>query len=130
MINLRSGKTDEIIVIDTTPTPPTLVDPVLSPEEIVGNMYVTWYDLDSIDLWNKRIFIKRSMLGTSIEVFIDHEEVWLEPIAYADILSFNVTPTTIQVTQTDYNVLSVQIPTEILEEDIKLNVTLDYTSII
>lgn len=62
------------------------------------------------------------MLGTSIEIFTDVEEV-----AYAAVDSFNVTPTTVQVTQTSNNVLSVQIPTEVLEENIKLNVILDYT---
>lgn len=125
MITLQSGETDKIIVTGTTPTPPTPptpVDPVDpgdpgDPEEIVGNINVAWYDLNDTLIEDKRIFIKRNMLGTSIEVFTE--------VDYGDVYSFNVTPTTVQVTQTDYKTLSIQIPTEVLEEDIKLNVTLD-----
>lgn len=129
MITLQSGETDKIIVTGTTstpptpPTPPTPVDPdpVLDPEEIVGKIYVAWYDLNPIAIEDREILIKRNMLGTSIEVSVEYAEV-----AYAAIYSFNVTPTTVQVTQTDYNVLSIQIPTEVLEENIELNITLDY----
>lgn len=124
MIILQSDETDKIIVTGATPTPPTPVDPVPDPEEIVGEMYVVWYALNFFVLGIKRIFIKRNMLGTSIEVFASEED---EVIAYnADIHSFYVTPTTVQVTQTEYNVLSIQIPTEVLEENIELDVNLDY----
>lgn len=127
MITLQSGETDKIIVTGTTstpPTPPTPPDPVPDPEEIVGKLFITLYDLNSIILENRTILIKRNMLGTSIEVFTDIEEISAYDVA---IDSFNVTPTTVQVTQTDYNILSIQIPTEVLEEDIEVNITLDYT---
>lgn len=120
MITLQSGETDKIIVTDTTPTPPTPVDPVPDPvpdpEEIVGNINVTWNAMDGSFIDGKSIFIKRNMLGTSIEVSTD--------TIIADVDSFNVTPTTVQVTQTSGDTLSIQIPTEILEEDIELIVTL------
>lgn len=124
MITLQSGETDKIIVTGITPTPPTPPtpvdpDPVPDPEEIVGKINVFWYDLNGIPLEDKRIFIKRNMLGTSIKVSTYN--------GYdAPVDSFNVTPTTVQVTQTGYDVLSIQIPTEVLEENIELIVTLDY----
>lgn len=116
MITLQSGETDKIIVTDTTPTPPTPVDPVPDPEEIVGNINVTWNAMDGSFIDGKSIFIKRNMLGTSIEVSTD--------TIIADVDSFNVTPTIVQVTQTSDDTLSIQIPTEVLEEDIELIVTL------
>lgn len=124
MITLQSGETDKIIVTGTTPTPPTPVDPDPvpdpdpDPEEIVGEINVAWYDLNDTLIEDKRIFIKRNMLGTSIEVstYVEYD---------APVDRFNVTPTTVQVTQTGYDVFSIQIPTEVLEENIELNVTLD-----
>lgn len=127
MITLQSGETDKIIVTGITPTPPTPVDPdpdpvpdpVPDPEEIVGEINVFWYDLNGIPLEDKKIFIKRNMLGTSIKIFTYN--------GYdAPVDSFNVTPTTVQVTQTGYDFISIQIPTEVLEENIELIVTLDY----
>lgn len=127
MITLQSGETDKIIVTGITPTPPTPPtpvdpDPVLDPEEIVGEIHVTWYDINHIFLEDRRISIKRNMLGTSIEVFMDAGDGIDPPID-----SFNVTPTTVQVTQTDHNTLSIQIPTEVLEENIELNITFYYS---
>lgn len=124
MITLQSGKTDKIIVTDATSIPPTPVDPVPDPEEIVEEIYVNWYALNSFSLINKRILIKRNMLGTSIEVFLSEED-WVIPDD-VNIHSFYVTPTTVQVTQTEYNVLSIQIPTEVLEENIGLDVYFDF----
>lgn len=116
MITLQSGEIDKIIVTDTTPTPPTPVDPVPDPEEIVGNINVTWNAMDGSLIDEKNISIKKNMLGTSIEVSTD--------AIIADIDSFTVTPTTIQVTQINSTTLSVQIPTEFLEEVIELVITL------
>lgn len=113
MITLQSGETDKIIVTDAPPTPG-------DPEEIVGKIIVTKNGLNS-PIEDEIIFIKRNMLGTSVDVFIP--EVELE-FAYID--SFTVTPSTVKVTQIIYNLLSVEIPTEVLEEDIELNVTLSY----
>lgn len=111
MITLQSGETDKILV---TPAPG-------DPEEIVGKILVTYNDdLNSI-IESERIFIKRNMLGTSIDVSINIIE-WVD--AYID--SFNVTPTTVQVTQIYYSILSIQIPTEVLEENIELNFTIVY----
>lgn len=113
MITLQSGETDKIIVTDTTSN---------SPEEIVGEIHVTWYDLNYIVLGNRRIFIKRNMLGTSIEVSASTEEI----LGFvANIYSFSITPTTIEVTQAGYNILSIQIPTEVLEENIELEFTVE-----
>lgn len=111
MIILQSGKTDKIIVTSAAPG---------DPEEIVGKIIVTTNGL-SHPVEDEIIFIKRDMLGTCVEVFIP--EVDLEN-AYID--SFNVIPSTVVVTQVDHNVLFVDIPTKVLEEDIELNVTLDY----
>lgn len=123
MITLQSGETDKIIVTGTTPTPPTPPtpvdpDPVPDPEEIVGEINVFWYDLNDTLIEDKRIFIKRNMLGTSIEVstYVEYD---------APVDRFNVTPTTVQVTQINDDVLSIQIPTEVLKENIELNVTLN-----
>lgn len=114
MIILQSDETDKIIVTDTTSS---------TPEEIVGEIYVTWYDLNYLILGNRRIFIKRSMLGTSIEVSASTEEI----LGFvANIYSFSITPTTIEVTQAGYNIISIQIPTEVLEENIKLDFTVEY----
>lgn len=109
MITLQSGKTDEIIVID-------------NPEEIVGKLYINYYDLNSILIKNKRIFIKREMLGTDIEV-----GTGVGGLFSPNIDSFNVTPTTVHVEQTGSNTLYIEFPTEVLEEDIEVNITLDYT---
>lgn len=116
MITLQSGEIDKITVVNSVPIPPTPVDPVPDPEEIVGNINVTWNAMDGSFIDGKSIFIKRNMLGTSIEVSTD--------TIIADVDSFNVTPTTVQVTQTSGDTLSIQIPTEVLEEDIELIVTL------
>lgn len=118
MITLQSGETDKIIVIDAASAPG-------GPEEIVGLIHVTQFDMDNSIIESERIFIKRNMLGTSIGVYI---KILDFVAAYID--SFNVTPTTVQVTQTDTNILSVQIPTEVLEENIELNVTIVYRGIL
>lgn len=113
MITLQSGETDKIIFTDTTAN---------SPEEIVGELYVTWYDLNYIVLGKRRFFIQRNMLGTSIEVSASTEET----LGFvANIYSFSITPTTIEVTQAGYNIFSIQIPTEVLEENIELGFTVE-----
>lgn len=119
MITLQSGETDKIIVTESTPTPPTLVDPepTPDPEEIVGNINVTYNAMDGSIIEGNSIFIKRNMLGTSINVSPSDNVI-------ADIDSFTVTPTTVQVTQTSGNTLSIQIPTEVLDQDIELIVTM------
>lgn len=119
MITLQSGETDKIIVTESTPTPPTPVDPepTPDPEEIVGNINVTYNAMDGSIIEGNSIFIKRNMLGTSINVSPSDNVI-------ADIDSFTVTPTTVQVTQTSGNTLSIQIPTEVLDQDIELIVTM------
>jgi hypothetical protein len=119
MITLQSGETDKIIVTESTPTPPTPVDPepTPDPEEIVGNINVTYNAMDGSIIERNSIFIKRNMLGTSINVSPSDNVI-------ADIDSFTVTPTTVQVTQTSGNTLSIQIPTEVLDQDIELIVTM------
>lgn len=119
MITLQSGETDKIIVTESTPTPPTPVDPepTPDPEEIVGNINVTYNAMDGSFVDGNSIFIKRNMLGTSINVSPSDNVI-------ADIDSFTVTPTTVQVTQTSGNTLSIQIPTEVLDQDIELIVTM------
>lgn len=115
MITLQSGETDKILVI---PAPG-------DPEETVGLIHVTQFDGDNSFLEEEFIYIKRNMLGTSIGVYIKI----LESVAgYID--SFNVTPTTVQVTQIDIYTLSVQIPTEVLEENIELNITIVFRGIL
>lgn len=106
MITLQSGETDKIIVTESTPTPPTPIDPepTPDPEEIVGNINVTYNAMDGSIMDENSIFIKRNMLGTSINVSPSDNVI-------ADIDSFTVTPTTVQVTQTSGNTLSIQIPT-------------------
>lgn len=127
MITLQSGETDKIIITDTTPTPPTPIDPVdppnppdpVDPEEEVGVISVIYNAMDGSNIDERNILIKRNMLGTSVEFSPDAD------IEIADIDSFTVTPATIQVTQTNSTTLSVQIPTELLEERvIKLIITL------
>lgn len=121
MITLQSGETDKIIVTDTIPTsPPTPPDPNPDSEKIVGKIIVTKNGLNS-PIEDEIIIIKRNMLGTSVDVFIPETDI---EFAYID--SFTVTPSTVKVTQIMYNLLSVEIPTEVLEEDIELNVTLSY----
>lgn len=118
MITLQSGETDKIIVTGTTPTPPTPTDPVdppnlpdpVDPEEIVGIVGVVFKALDGSIIEERNIPIKRNMLGTSVEFSLDAD------LEIADIDSFTVTPSTIQVTQIRGDTLSVQIPTELLEE--------------
>lgn len=119
MITLQSGEIDKIIVTESTPTPPTPVDPepTPDPEEIVGNINVTYNAMDGSIIEGNSIFIKRNMLGTSINVSPSDDVI-------ADIDSFTVTPTTVQVTQTSGNTLSIQIPTEVLDQDIELIVTM------
>ena len=119
MITLQSGETDKIIVTESTPTPPTPVDPEPTPdlEEIVGNINVTYNAMDGSIVDENSIFIKRNMLGTYINVSPSDNVI-------ADIDSFTVTPTTVQVTQTSGNTLSIQIPTEVLDQDIELIVTM------
>lgn len=115
MITLQSNEIDKIIVTESIPTPPTPVDPepTPDPEEIVGNINVTYNAMDGSIMDGNSIFIKRNMLGTSINVSPSDNVI-------ADIDSFTVTPTTVQVTQTSGNTLSIQIPTEVLDQDIEL----------
>lgn len=128
MITLQSGEIDKIIVTDTTPTPPTpidLVDPPnppdpIDPEEEVGVISIIYNAMDGSKIDERTVPIKRNMLGTSVEFSTD-VGVGIPAI---DIDSFTVTPSTIQVTQTNNTTLSVQIPTEFLEEVIELVITL------
>lgn len=128
MITLQSGEIDKIIVTGTTPTPPTPIDPVdppnppdpIDPEEKVGVINIIYNILDGSKIDERTVPIKRNMLGTSVEFSTDVEE----GILATDIDSFTVTPSTIQVTQTNSTTLSVQIPTELLEEVIELVITL------
>lgn len=128
MITLQSGEIDKIIVTDTTPTPPTPIDPVdppnppdpIDPEEEVGVISIIYNAMDGSEIDERTVPIKRNMLGTSVEFSTD-VGVGIPAI---DIDSFTVTPSTIQVTQTNSTTLSVQIPTEFLEEVIKLVITL------
>ena len=119
MITLQSGETDKIIVTESTPTPPTPVDPepTPDPEEVVGNLIVTFNAMDGSFMDGNTIFIKRNMLGTSIEISPNENII-------EEIDSFTINPSTISVTQINGNTLSVQIPTEVLEQDIELIVTL------
>lgn len=128
MITLQSGEIDKIIVTDTTPTPPTPIDPVdppnppdpIDPEEKVGVISIIYNAMDGSNIDERTVPIKRNMLGTSVEFSTDA----CVGIPVADIDSFTVTPSTIQVTQTNNTTLSVQIPTEFLEEVIELVITL------
>lgn len=128
MITLQSGEIDKIIVTDTTPTPPTPIDPVdppnppnpIDPEEEVGVISIIYNAMDGSEIDERTVPIKRNMLGTSVEFSTD-VGVGIPAI---DIDSFTVTPSTIQVTQTNNTTLSVQIPTEFLEEVIELVITL------
>lgn len=128
MITLQSGETDKIIVTDTTPTPPTPIDPVdppnppdpIDPEEEVGVISIIYNAMDGSIIDERTVPIKRNMLGTSVEFSTD---VGIG-IPAIDINSFTVTPSTIQVTQTNSTTLSVQIPTEFLEKVIELVITL------
>lgn len=128
MITLQSGETDKIIVTDTTPIPPTPIDPVdppnppdpIDPEEEVGVISIIYNAMDGSKIDERTVPIKRNMLGTSVEFSTDVDE----SIPAIDIDSFTVTPSTIQVTQTNSTTLSVQIPTEFLEEVIELVITL------
>lgn len=128
MITLQSGEIDKIIVTDTTPTPPTPIDPVdppnppdpIDPEEEVGVISIIYNAMDGSNIDERTVPIKRNMLGTSVEFSTDADVGMLA----IDIDSFTVTPSTIQVTQTNSTTLSVQIPTEFLEEVIELVITL------
>lgn len=128
MITLQSGEIDKIIVTGTTPTPPTPIDPVnppnppdpIDPEEEVGVINIIYNALDGSIIDERTVPIKRNMLGTSVEFSTEVGE----GILATDINSFTVTPSTIQVTQTNNTTLSVQIPTELLEEVIELVITL------
>lgn len=120
MITLQSGEIDKIIITGITPTPPTPIDPdpMPDPEEIVGNIHITFNAMDGSIVDEKDISIKRNMLGTSIEVSPSDD-------FFAAIYSFTVIPTTVQVIQTSGNILSIQIPTEVLDQDIELIVTME-----
>ena len=128
MITLQSGETDKIIVTDTTPTPPTPIDPVdppnppdpIDPEEEVGVISIIYNAMNSSKIDERTVPIKRNMLGTSVEFSTDAGE----GMPAIGIDSFTVTPSTIQVTQTNSTTLSVQIPTEFLEKVIELVITL------
>lgn len=128
MITLQSGEIDKIIVTDTTPTPPTPIDPVdppnppdpIDPEEEVGVISIIYNAMDGSIIDERTVPIKRNMLGTSVEFSTDAGV----DMPATDIDSFTVTPSTIQVTQTNSTTLSVQIPTEFLEEVIELVITL------
>lgn len=129
MITLQSGEIDKIIVTDTTPTPPTPIDPVdppnppdpIDPEEEVGVISIIYNAMDGSKIDERTVPIKRNMLGTSVEFSTD---AGVGGIPAIDIDSFTVTPSTIQVTQTNSTTLSVQIPTEFLEKVIELVITL------
>lgn len=129
MITLQSGEIDKIIVTDTTPTPPTPIDPVdppnppdpIDPEEEVGVISIIYNAMNGSKIDERTVPIKRNMLGTSVEFSTD---TGVEGIIAIEIVSFTVTPSTIQVTQTNNTTLSVQIPTEFLEEVIELVITL------
>lgn len=129
MITLQSGEIDKIIVTDTTPTPPTPIDPVdppnppdpIDPEEEVGVISIICNAMDGSEIDERTVPIKRNMLGTSVEFSTDADVGLGIPV---DIDSFTVTPSTIQVTQTNSTTLSVQIPTEFLEKVIELVITL------
>lgn len=128
MITLQSGEIDKIIVTGTIPTPPTPIDPVdppnppdpIDPEEEVGVISIIYNAMDGSEIDERTVPIKRNMLGTSVEFSTDVGV----GIPVSDIDSFTVTPSTIQVTQTNSTTLSVQIPTEFLEEVIELVITL------
>lgn len=128
MITLQSGEIDKIIVTGITPTPPTPIDPVdppnppdpIDPEEEVGVISIIYNAMDGSKIDERTVPIKRNMLGTSVE-FSTEVGVGIPAV---DIDSFTVTPSTIQVTQTNSTTLSVQIPTEFLEEVIELVITL------
>lgn len=128
MITLQSGEIDKIIVTGTTPTPPTPIDPVdppnppdpIDPEEEVGVISIIYNAMNGSKIDERTVPIKRNMLGTSVEFSTDAGE----GIPAIDIDSFTVTPSTIQVTQTNSTTLSVQIPIEFLEKVIKLVITL------
>ena len=118
MITLQSGEIDKIIVTGSTPTPPTPIEPEQpDPNEVVENLIVTFYALDGSIMDENTIFIKRNMLGTSIEISPNENII-------EEIDSFTINPSTISVTQINGNTLSVQIPTEVLEQNIELIVTL------
>lgn len=128
MITLQSGEIDKIIVTGITPTPPTPIDPVdppnppdpIDPEEEVGVISIIYNAMDGSKIDERTVPIKRNMLGTSVEFSTDVDV----DIPAIDIDSFTVTPSTIQVTQTNSTTLSVQIPTEFLEKVIELVITL------
>ena len=128
MITLQSGEIDKIIVTGTTPTPPNPPDPIdppnppdpIDPEEEVGVISIIYNAMDGSKIDERTVPIKRNMLGTSVEFSTD-VGVGIPAI---DIDSFTVTPSTIQVTQTNSTTLSVQIPTEFLEKVIELVITL------
>ena len=118
MITLQSGETDKIIIVNSTPTSPTPVEPEEpDPNEVVGNLIVTFNATDGSFMDGNTIFIKRSMLGISIEISPNENII-------EEIDSFTINPSTVSVTQINGNTLSIQIPTEILEQDIELIVTL------
>lgn len=118
MITLQSGEIDKIIVVNSVPTPPTSVElEEPDPNEVVGNLIVTFNAMDGSFMDGNTIFIKRSMLGTSIEISPNENII-------EEIDSFTINPSTISVTQINGNTLSVQIPTEVLEQDIELIITL------
>ena len=120
MITLQSGEIDKIIVTGTTPTPPNPPDPVDPPnppdppdpeeEEEVGVISIIYSAMDGSNIGERNFPIKRNMLGTSVEISPDAD------IEIADIVNFIVSPSNIQVTQINSTTLSVQIPTELLEE--------------
>lgn len=118
MITLQSGEIDKIIIVNNVPTPPTPVEPEQpDPNEVVGTLIVTFNAMDGSIMDENTIFIKRNMLGTSIEISPNENII-------EEIDSFTINPSTVSVTQINGNTLSVQIPTEVLEQDIELIVTL------
>lgn len=118
MITLQSGETDKIIITDSEPTPPTPVDPTPDPEEILNVLNVTFNAYDGSFVDGQTIQIKRSMLGTSIEVSTN--------VDVSDIDSFTLNPSNaLTITQSSGNTLSVQIPTNLYTDtDIELTITL------
>lgn len=121
MITLQSSEIDKIIITDSEPTPPTPSTPVdltPDPEEILNVLNVTFYAYDGSFVDGQTIQIKRSMLGTSIEVSTN--------VDISDIDSFTLNPSNaLTITQSSGNTLSIQIPTNLYTDtDIELTITL------
>lgn len=122
MITLQSGETDKIIIsnesIPPTPVDPDPVGPTPDPEEVLNVLNVTFNSYDGSFVDGQTIQIKRSMLGTSINVSTN--------VDVSDIDSFTLNPSNaLTITQSSGNTLSVQIPTDLYTDaDIELTIVL------